>query len=103
MDDQKLVHNEQPPAADQKECRRYNRFPCSEATHFLARQRLHEGVIKNISQGGTYIETEDFFFAGQEITVAGPFESDGKEVKQKGDIVRCDGRGIGVRFKNTAP
>ena len=85
---------------DQKESRRFNRVPCSEGTHFLTRRRLHEGVIKNISRGGTYIEAQGFFFAGQEITVAGPFDRDGEEVKQKGAITRYDGRGIGVKFTN---
>jgi hypothetical protein len=82
----------------QKEYRRYSRIPCSEGTHFLTRRRLHEGIIKNFSRGGTYIETDGFFFAGQEITVAGPFEHGGREGKQKGAIVRCDGKGIGIKF-----
>ena len=99
MSDEKAVEDNQRDEEERKECRLYGRTPCYEETHFLTRKRLHEGVIKNISKGGTYIETDDFFFAGQEITVAGPFEDDGKEVKQKGDIVRYDGRGIGVRFK----
>jgi PilZ domain len=81
-----------------EESRRHGRRPCYEGTHFMTRKRLHEGVIKNISKGGTYIEAEGFFFAGQEITVAGPFEDDGQEIKQKGAIVRFDGKGIGVKF-----
>jgi hypothetical protein len=100
MSDPDAVKNRSAKPEDQKESRRYRRTPCSEGTHFLSRRRLHEGVIRNISRGGTYIEAQGFFFAGQEITVAGPFDSDGEEVKQKGAITRYDGRGIGVKFTN---
>jgi hypothetical protein len=85
-----------------RESRRFRRIRCSEETHFVTRQRLHEGVIKNFSRGGTYIEVEGSFFAGQEITVAGPFNAGWRECKQKGAIVRCDGRGIGVKFSAPA-
>mgnify|MGYP000639850239 CR=1 FL=1 len=81
-----------------KENRHFNRTPCSEGTHFLARRRLYEGVIKNFSRGGTYIETDGYFFPGQEVTVAGPFEGGGQESKLKGAVVRSDGRGIAVKF-----
>ena len=103
MQDPKPAHDPLRREEDQKECRLHRRTPCAEGTHFLTRKRLHEGTIRNISKGGTYIETDGFFFAGQEITVAGPFEVDGKEAKQKGAIVRCDGRGIGVKFAKPIP
>ncbi|MBL0712746.1 MAG: PilZ domain-containing protein [Desulfosarcina sp.] len=81
------------------ECRLHDRTLCTEGTHFLSKKRLYEGTIKNISKGGTYIQTDGYFTVGQEITVAGPFESDGRECKQQGAIVRKDRRGIGVKFK----
>ena len=34
-----------------KESRRYSRFSCSEGTRFIIRKQLHEGTIKNFSQG----------------------------------------------------
>ena len=98
MSNQKAVDDRRQDEVTKEEYRRHGRTPCSEGTHFLTRKRLHEGVIKNISKGSTYIEAEGFFFAGQEITVAGPFEDDGQEIKQKGAIVRFDGKGIGVKF-----
>jgi len=98
-----MVHRDNAPHAPRprsipKDSRRFRRIRCSETTHFITRQQLHEGVIKNFSRGGTYIEVDGFFYAGQEITVAGPFESGWKECKQKGAIVRSDGKGIGVKF-----
>ena len=81
------------------ESRRHERVIIIEDTHFMAKQRLYEGTIKNISKGGAYIETDGFFKVGQAVTVAGPFEADGRESKQHGLIVRKDNRGIGVKFK----
>lgn len=98
MTDQKIADARDKKSASTRESRLHTRKPCSEQTHFMTRKRLHEGVIKNVSKGGTYIETDDFFFAGQKITVAGPFEDDGQEGKQQGAIVRFDGKGIGVKF-----
>jgi len=99
MTDQNVAADRQASAVSKKESRSYNRKSCSEETHFLSRNRLHEGVIKNVSKGGTYIETDDFFFTGQEVVVAGTFEDGGKEGKLKGAIVRLDGKGIGIKFK----
>lgn len=81
------------------DCRLHERTLCTESTHFLAKKRLYEGTIKNISKGGTYIETEGYFTVGQEITVAGSFEDGGRETKQHGAIVRKDSLGIGIKFK----
>jgi hypothetical protein len=90
------------PPSIAKDSRRFRRIRCSEETHFITRQHLHEGVIKNFSRGGTYIEVDGFFYPGQEITVAGPFDAGWKECKQKGAIVRCDGKGIAVKFASLA-
>jgi len=98
MRDQETARHSHQSEVDRKDFRRFQRIPCAEGTHFITRRRLHEGVIRNFSRGGTYIETEGFFFAGQEVTVAGPFAVGGEESKQKGAIVRCDGKGIGVKF-----
>ncbi len=81
------------------ESRLHDRTPCSENTHFLAKQRLYQGRIRNFSPGGTYIETSGYFTVGQQVTVAGPFDTDGQERKKQGAIVRKDGHGIGVKFK----
>ena len=84
--------------ADHKEARRFVRWPCEENTHFAANRQLFEGIIKDMSLGGTYIATKGRFSVGQEIIVAGPFEVDRPEVKRYGRIVRFDGAGIGVQF-----
>ncbi len=99
MNDQIKEEKQEAANAFEKECRLHERTCCSENTHFLAKKRIYEGRIRNISQSGTYIETDGYFTVGQEVTVAGPFETGGEESKQQGAIVRKDGRGIGVKFK----
>jgi hypothetical protein len=81
-----------------RQIRRHVRVPCSEDTHFAANRRLFEGRIKNLSAGGTYIQSKAQFLVGQDIVVAGPFAEDRSEVKRQGKIVRLDAQGFAVKF-----
>ena len=83
--------------------RAHQRVLCSEDTHFSTNRRLFEGTLKNLSAGGTYIQTRGHFIVGQEIVVAGIFESGGAEEKRYGKVVRMDGNGIGVQFVRKDP
>lgn len=74
------------------------RVSCSEDTHFAANRRLFEGRIKNLSAGGTYIQSKAQFLVGQDIVVAGPFGNDRSEIKRRGKIVRLDANGFAVEF-----
>ena len=78
--------------------RLHARKACFVETHFAANRQLFEGIIKNLSAGGTYIQVQGRFHVGGDIIVAGPFAADQEDVKRRGKIVRMDGRGIGVRF-----
>jgi hypothetical protein len=81
-----------------KQNRRFPRTQCSEDTHFAANRRLFEGRIKNLSAGGTYIQSKTQFFVGQDVVVAGPFAEDQSEIKRRGKIVRLDAKGFAVEF-----
>jgi len=59
---------------------------------------LFEGKIKNLSAGGTYIQSKGRFIIGQDVVVAGPFAEDRSEVKRRGKIVRLDSQGFAVSF-----
>ncbi|MDJ0804151.1 MAG: PilZ domain-containing protein [Desulfobacterales bacterium] len=74
------------------------RKTCFVETHFAANRQLFEGIIKNLSAGGTYIQVKGRFSIGGDIIVAGPFAANQDDVKRRGKIVRLDGQGIGVRF-----
>lgn len=78
--------------------RRYPRIQCSEDTHFAANRSLFQGRIKNLSAGGTYIQSKTQFLVGQDVVVAGPFADDQSEIKRRGKIVRLDARGFAVEF-----
>ncbi len=81
-----------------QQTRRYTRTQCSENTYFAANRQLFEGRIKNLSAGGTYIQSKTQFLVGQDIVVAGPFAEDRSEIKRRGKIVRLDAKGFGVEF-----
>ena len=78
--------------------RLHTRKTCFVETHFAANRQLFEGIIKNLSPGGTYIQVNGRFIVGGDIIVAGPFAANQDDVKRRGKIVRMDGQGIGVRF-----
>lgn len=81
-----------------RQLRRYARIQCSEDTHFATNRQLFEGRIKNLSPGGTYIQSKARIVVGQEVVVAGPFAEDQSEIKRHGKIVRLDGNGFAVQF-----
>ncbi len=83
---------------DNKEARVYSRVPCSEDTHFSANRELFRGTIKNMSQGGIYVQTKERFTVGQEVVVAGPFGKGDEEIKKMGKIVWHDRKGLAIQF-----
>ena len=80
------------------EARVYTRIACSEDTHFSANRELFSGTIKNMSEGGIYVQTRERFTVGQEVIVAGPFGQNKEDVKRFGKIVWHDDGGIAVQF-----
>ncbi len=87
-----------------KEARVFARVPCSEDTHFAANRELYQGTIKNVSEGGIYVQTRQRFKVGQEVVVAGPFGENRQDAKRYGRVVWCDDSGIAVEFiRKTAP
>jgi hypothetical protein len=87
-----------------KDARVYARVPCSEETHFAANRELFQGTIKNVSDGGIYVQTRQRFNVGQEVVVAGPFGENRQDVKRYGKVVWYDDGGIAVQFiRKTAP
>jgi PilZ domain len=81
-----------------KEARIFARASCSEDTHFAANRELFQGTIKNVSEGGIYVQTRQRFVVGQEVVVAGPFGDDRQDVKRYGKVVWYDDGGIAVQF-----
>lgn len=80
------------------ENRRHTRWHCSESTCFSADRQLYEGIFRDMSPGGTFIEARGRFKIGQPVIVAGILARDGSEEKRTGRIVRIENTGIAVAF-----
>jgi Tfp pilus assembly protein PilZ len=80
--------------------RKHPRKPVSKNIHYGAHKQFFEGLIKDISRGGLFIKSNDKFPVGQELTLAIPSASRMKSFKLKGEVVRIDQEGFGVKFKN---
>ena len=84
--------------------RRYPRKNCSETTFFATRTMVFEGLIKNISQEGVYIESLLALPVGQTITVALPApRNQKKDFKIEGRVVWINADGFGVQFEELMP
>jgi hypothetical protein len=64
---------------------------------FSTKNGFYEGRLKNYSNSGLFIETEDSLSVGDIIAVALPYVK-GKQVKVRGEILRCDKKGFGIEL-----
>ncbi len=60
-------------------------------------------LIKDISDGGVFIETKTPFAVGQELNLTFPLPDNRKVVKVDGEIVWISTQGIGVKFRRDKP
>jgi len=67
---------------------------------FATKRRLYEGDLLNFSNKGLFIKSHVLLPVGKIITVAPPY-TNAKDDKRRGRIVRCDGKGFGVKFIRT--
>ena len=79
--------------------RKYPRKPFSKNINYTANKKFYEGLVKDISRGGMFIKSGDKFSVGQELTLAIPSANRLKNLKLKGEVVRTDKEGFGVKFK----
>jgi len=97
-------------AWEKRERRKASRKPSSGAVTCTAKDGAFKGFIKNISNGGVFIETPRTFSIGQELTLIfsptsqqGPSAVDQEgPVKITGKILWRVSRGIGVRFETAS-
>ena len=80
--------------------RKFPRKRCSETTFFTTSTMVFEGMIKNISPEGAYIESLLALPVGQSVTVAVPSARKKKEdIKIEGRVVWINEEGFGVQFQ----
>jgi len=65
---------------------------------FRSKDRIHKGIITNISRSGAFIKTDDKFSLGQIIRLHIPGDNTHKEFKAIGWVVRSNKNGIGIKF-----
>ena len=81
-----------------KELRKSPRKPFSKLAYFASRNRYYEGIIKNLSHRGAFIETKTKLSKADKINlvVPGPY----KYIQIKCKIIHFKHDGFGVKFKS---
>ena len=81
-----------------KELRKSPRRPFSKVAYFASENRYYEGIIKNLSRSGAFIETKTKFSNADKIklVVPGPY----KYIQIRCKIIHFKHNGFGVKFKS---
>jgi len=79
--------------------RKHPRKPFSRNVNYTANKKFYEGLVKDISRGGMFIKSGEKFSVGQELTLAIPYANRLKSLKLRGEVVRTEKEGFGVKFK----
>lgn len=83
----------------QRERRKYPRKPHTTAVTYATLDRVFKSFVRNIGNGGVFIETSEPLFPGEDVTLSFSFPKDGKPIKIAGEIVwTIVDKGIGVKF-----
>jgi hypothetical protein len=80
--------------------RKHPRKPLSKNVSYTANKKFYEGLVKDISRGGMFIQSGDKFNVGQKLTLALPSADRLKSLKLSGEVVRTAKEGFGVKFKH---
>lgn len=80
-----------------KNFRKQSRKSCCKLILFVSKKQIFEGLLKNISSTGAYIETRDTLTAGG-IVMLDILNTKKLDARIIGKIVRSDNNGIGVKF-----
>ncbi|MCB9481933.1 MAG: PilZ domain-containing protein [Desulfobacteraceae bacterium] len=78
--------------------RRFSRKPYLMEVSYKTKNYEFKDFILDISPGGTFIETENNFFTGQELVLKLFFKNLKNPFEIKGCVVWHSSNGIGVRF-----
>jgi Tfp pilus assembly protein PilZ len=79
--------------------REHLRAPCFIPVDYANQDRVFKGFIQDISAGGLFIKPRTSFSVGEEITLTFSPPNCQEPIKIKGEIVRSNQLGIGVKFK----
>lgn len=89
------------PSTPQKKkdyTREYPRRPYVAKIIFASKRRFYEGLVKNISRKGIFIEIHQAFSIGQHLTLVIPLIGKPRGIKIKGKVVWSSPKGFGLEF-----
>ena len=89
--------------ASGKERRRNLRKACLMPVDYSIQGRQFKGYILDISTQGAFIETNDYYFSGQEIIMKFSVPHYQKPLTVSGEIVWSSQNGIGIKFGQLTP
>jgi Tfp pilus assembly protein PilZ len=89
------IYNDEP-----KNLRKDPRKISSKLAYFASKNKYHEGVIKNLSRGGAFIETKAKFSNGDKLKLVVPGPN--RYVLLKGEIIHLKPTGFGIEFKDVS-
>ena len=89
------IYNDEP-----KDLRKDPRKTYSKLVYFASKNKYNEGVIKNLSHGGAFIETKAKFSKGDELKLVVPGPN--RYVLLKGEILHLKQTGFGIVFKSVS-
>ncbi|MFC1858959.1 PilZ domain-containing protein [Thermodesulfobacteriota bacterium] len=78
--------------------KREDRMEVHTVTRFTVGGEEYKGVVLDFSPSGLFIETDESFSVGQEISIHWERSRDAKIIKVRGRIARVKSNGIGVQF-----
>ncbi len=80
------------------ELRKHPRRSFHKPVYFSAQNRYYQGLIRDISRGGLFIQTNDSISLGHEIHLVIPDTKFDKNVMIRGKVVRMTQKGVAVKF-----
>ena len=78
--------------------RRHPRKTLARPVYLSAQSKYFQGLIRDISRGGIFVETDDRFSVGQVLKLVIPETKYDKNVMIRGEIVRLSQAGVGIKF-----
>lgn len=82
----------------EKNVRQSPRRQFHEHIHFSSDGKSHAGHAKNLSTAGIFIEGNDSFTIGDQVSIMLDIATSSSPVEISGTVVRHTGLGIGIRF-----
>ena len=79
--------------------REHERKPFRATVDYSNDSGSHRDFVKDISDGGAFIETRTPYSVGEKISMTFLLPEHEKRLKIQAEIVRIDAQGIGVKFK----